>query len=76
MTISFRSIPECPVGQPYVECFGIDLSKEMSTSDIEIIRAGLLKHELLIFRNQHGLTPEKEVAFNKAFGWHDTKQTE
>ena len=76
MTISFRTIPECPAVQPYAECCGIDLSKELTKTDIELIRRGLLKHELLLFRNQNALTPEKEVAFNKAFGWHDPNQTE
>ena len=76
MTVSFRTIAEFPDGQPYSECCGIDLSKELTRTDIEFIRCGLLKHELLLFRNQNALTPEKEVVFNKSFGWHDPNQTE
>ena len=76
MTVSFRTIAECPDVQPYAECCGIDLSKELTRTDIEFIRCGLLKHELLLFRNQNALTPEKEVVFNKSFGWHDPNQTE
>ena len=75
MTVSFRTIAECPDVQPYAECCGIDLSKELTRTDIEFIRCGLLKHELLLFRNQNALTPEKEVVFNKSFGWHDPNQT-
>ena len=41
-----------------------------------MIKAGLLEHGLLVFREQNELTPQREVAFNEAFGWHDPGQGE
>ena len=74
MTLSFTPIPACAATQPFAECHGIDLSQALDPRDIDAIGQALLKHGLLLFRGQHGLTPEAEVAFNKAFGWHDPAQ--
>jgi len=76
MTISFAPIAQCEDTQPFAECRGVDLSAELSTRQVEVLRAGLLKHGLLLFREQVALTPQNEVAFNEAFGWHDPAQSE
>ena len=52
------------------------MSHELRREDIDDIKAALLKHGLLVFRSQHRLTPEREIAFNEAFGWHDARQKE
>jgi len=74
MTVSFSPIPECAATQPFAQCHGVDLSQALSSAEVAAIRQGLLKHGLLLFRDQRDLTPETEVAFNRAFGWHDPKQ--
>jgi len=74
MSISFTSIPACKDTQPFAECRGVDLSRELRGEDVDDIKAALLKHGLLLFRNQHELTPAREVAFSEAFGWHDATQ--
>ena len=74
MRISFQPIAECAHTQPFAECLGVDLSGEIKPQTVEILRRALLKHGLLLFRNQNSLTPEDELRFNTAFGWHDTNQ--
>ena len=74
MPISLNAISSCQDTQPFAECAGIDLSRDLEPRDIAHIRAALLKHGLLLFRDQRQLTPEREVAFNQAFGWHDPQQ--
>lgn len=74
MSISLTPIPSCEDIQPFAECRGVDLSQKLNQEDIAEIRAALLKHGLLLFRDQRGLTPQREVEFNQAFGWHDPHQ--
>lgn len=74
MAIAFPPIETSPSQQPFAECRGISLSEELSADAIGAIRAGLLKHGLLVFRDQGAMTPAQEVAFNRAFGWHDPDQ--
>ena len=76
MTISFNSIPQCAGKQPFAECCGVDLSGDLSMQETGMIKAGLLEHGLLLFRGQNALTPQREVAFNEVFGWHDPDQSE
>jgi taurine dioxygenase len=76
MTITFCPIPDCSKVQPFAECKGIDLSTELSEEQINQLKEGLLTHGLLLFRNQNNLSPEQEVSFNEAFGWHNAKQKE
>ena len=71
--VSFSPIPGCEETQPFAECHGVDLSLDLNASVREQLQQGLLRHGLLLFRNQY-LKPEDEVAFNRAFGWHDTQQ--
>ncbi len=49
------------------EIGGIDLAEAQDDASISTIRALLLKHRVLVFRNQH-LTPAKHVAFARRFG--------
>jgi alpha-ketoglutarate-dependent taurine dioxygenase len=74
MAITFSPIEACAETQPFAECHGIDLSRDLPSDTIEQIRQGLLRHGLLLFRDQGALSPEREVAFNRAFGWHDADQ--
>ena len=75
MTISFQPISGCAGTQPFAECCGIDLGDGLPDAAVSKIRQGLLEHGLLLFRNQT-LSPDQEVAFNRAFGWHDPAQRE
>ena len=72
--ITFTPISACAGTQPFAQCHGVDLSSDLTAQDIESIRDGLLRHGLLVFRDQRAMTPQDEVAFNKAFGWHDPNQ--
>ena len=74
MTITFSPIPACAETQPFAECRGVDLSAPLTPDVVARLREGLLAHGLLLFRGQHRMTPADEVAFNKAFGWHDEAQ--
>ena len=74
MAITFTPIATCADTQPFAECEGVDLSQPLDRETVETIRSGLLRHGLLLFRGQQAMTPEDEVAFNKAFGWHDDTQ--
>jgi taurine dioxygenase len=76
MSISFEPIPECADTQPFAECRGVDLSQDLAPETVETLRQAFYRHGLLLFRGQTGLTPEREVAFNRAFGWHDDSQHE
>jgi len=75
MPITFTPIAECAQTQPFAQCHGVDLSQALASRDIERIRAGLLNHGLLVFGDQRAMAPEHEVAFNRAFGWHDPDQS-
>ncbi|MEM7293725.1 MAG: TauD/TfdA family dioxygenase [Pseudomonadota bacterium] len=74
--IEFHPIKSCAQTQPFAECSGVDLGGELAPTVVEEIKVGLLKHGLLLFRNQRSLTPEREVAFNQLFAWHEEAQTE
>lgn len=76
MAISFSPIEQCAKTQPFAECHGADLSRDLDAGTAAQIKQGLLDHGLLLFRGQTGLTPGREVAFNRAFGWHDATQDE
>ncbi len=49
------------------EIEGIDLTGEFDPSMIAAIRAALLEHQVLVFRDQD-LTPDSHIAFSKHFG--------
>ena len=49
------------------EVRGVDLSTELEAAVIREIRAVLLEHQVIVFRNQD-LTPERHIAFAKYFG--------
>lgn len=76
MTIAFLPIKDCTDTQPFAQCRGVDLSRNLTSEEISTIKVGLLEYGLLLFRNQRNLTPENEVNFNRSFGWHDPGQTE
>ncbi len=46
---------------------GVDLSQDLDNGTVDTIRAGLLEHQLLIFRDQD-ITPDQQVAFAERFG--------
>jgi alpha-ketoglutarate-dependent taurine dioxygenase len=76
MSIRFLPIEKCAGTQPFAQCEGVDLSRDCHGDTVNFIKEGLLKHGLLLFRDQDQLTPAQEVAFNEAFGWHDSNQQE
>lgn len=48
------------------EISGVDLSTELSVAEVAEIRAALLRHKVLFFRDQD-ITPEQQVAFGRRF---------
>jgi alpha-ketoglutarate-dependent taurine dioxygenase len=74
MAISFSPIESCAQTQPFAVCDGFDLSQDLSPDAVTQIRAALLKHGLVVFRNQKKLGPQHEVEFNRTFAWHDAEQ--
>lgn len=60
---SIRSF-DGPLG---AEINGLDLNLPVSDHDVAAIRAVLVKHGLVVFRNQR-ITPEQHVAFSRRFG--------
>ena len=42
----------------------------LSPKDVATLRAALLEHQLLIFRDQRELEPADQAAFAKEFGWN------
>ncbi len=76
MAIAFSPIEACADTQPFAECHGVNLSQPLDEETVGCIRSGLLRHGLLLFRGQQAMTPQDEVAFNRAFGWHDDTQRE
>lgn len=49
------------------EINGLDLTRPVSEQDIAAIRAALVKHSVVVFREQR-ITPEQHVAFSRRFG--------
>lgn len=49
------------------EISGIDLAEDQDDAVIAEIRAALLAHKVVFFRDQH-LTPEQHIAFSRRFG--------
>ena len=46
---------------------GVDLTRELSPSTVADIRAALVAHRVIFFRDQH-MTPTQQVAFGRRFG--------
>ncbi|SFI46694.1 taurine dioxygenase [Collimonas sp. OK307] len=64
-TQSFEIRPiEGPLG---AEILGLDLRLPVSAQDLARIRAALVRHNVLVFREQR-ITPEQHVAFSRRFG--------
>lgn len=74
MAITFHPIESGTSQQPFAVCRGVDLAHDLESETVEVIRAGLLKHGLLVFPEQGAMSPAQEVTFNRAFGWHDPVQ--
>src|SRR5687768_4501354 len=51
-----------------VEVGGIDISKPLSAEQLASISDALVRHKVLVFRDQHNLTPATNVAFGRQFG--------
>ena len=65
-------------GHPFVEVRGFDIRRARTDGSERLqqwLRRLVARHGVLIFRNQHGVTPSDEVAMNKAFGYHSKKTT-
>ena len=62
---------------PFAEVTGLSVARLRRLPPAELaeassfLRDAVTTHGALILRGQHGLTPENELAFNKAFGYHD-----
>jgi taurine dioxygenase len=51
-----------------VEVAGVDMSKPLTAVQKESISDALVKHKVLVFRDQLSLTPKTNVEFGRAFG--------
>jgi taurine dioxygenase len=47
---------------------GVDLAQDLCDEAIAQITRGLHEHGVIVFRDQHGLTPERQKAFARRFG--------
>jgi taurine dioxygenase len=47
---------------------GIDLAADLDAATIDKLSAALVEHKVLLFCDQHGLTPERQIAFGRNFG--------
>src|SRR5262245_27021851 len=66
--MSQQTISVAPIaGALGAELGGVDLSEKLSDSVIAEIRAALLRHHVIFFRDQH-LTPAQHLAFGRRFG--------
>lgn len=50
------------------EIAGVDLARELDDATVAEIRAALLAHKVVFFRDQHALTRERHIAFARRFG--------
>src|SRR5262245_62439031 len=50
------------------DVYGIDLTDPLTSETVEIIRQGLLQHQVLFFREQQILSFEQHLAMVKHFG--------
>ena len=48
------------------EVSGVDLGSELSVAEVADIRAALLRHRVIFFRDQH-ISPEQHIAFGRRF---------
>ena len=63
MTIAIRQIAPTFVG----EVSGVDITRPISRDDVAAIEAGMDRHAVLVFRDQH-FTDETQLAFTLNFG--------
>ena len=75
MSMQLSPIPGYESTQPFAECRNLDLSQPIDAPLRDELKAALLKHGLIVFRDQT-LTPQQEVEFNRLFAWHDPNQSE
>ena len=50
------------------EVTGIQLSESLSADTVDLIRRDVTEHRLLVFKQQHHLTPELHLAVGRWFG--------
>ena len=50
------------------EIHGVDLAEDLSNTAFDAIHQAFLDHHVIFFRDQHGLTPERQKAFARRFG--------
>jgi len=56
---------DAPLG---AEITGIDLGDNVDAETFHAIEAALAEHAVLVFRDQHGLIPDAQIAFSRRFG--------
>ena len=59
------------VGAFGVEVEGVQITDPLDEAGTHAIREAVLRHQLLVFRNQGGLTPERLKSFGSLFGTLD-----
>jgi alpha-ketoglutarate-dependent 2,4-dichlorophenoxyacetate dioxygenase len=63
MPIAIRPITPVLAG----EVSGVDITRKLSRDEVAAIEAGMDRHAVLVFRDQH-LTDEQQLAFSRNFG--------
>jgi taurine dioxygenase len=66
---AYRTIEVSPIaGALGAEIAGVDLSRDLPDEVLNEIRAALLAHCVIFFRDQHHLTPEQQLGFARRWG--------
>ncbi|MEO6919892.1 MAG: TauD/TfdA family dioxygenase [Collimonas sp.] len=66
--VSSQALEIKPISGPLgAEITGLDLNLPLSGLDLARIRMALVRHNVVVFRDQH-ITPEQHVAFSRRFG--------
>ncbi len=50
------------------EIHGVDLRQDLSNAAFDAIHRAFLDHQVIVFRDQHNLSPERQKAFARRFG--------
>ncbi|MEO0983880.1 MAG: TauD/TfdA family dioxygenase [Pseudomonadota bacterium] len=67
--MAYKSIQVKPVaGALGAEIFGADLTKDLDNETFDDIHQAFLDHQVIFFRDQAGLSPERHKAFGRRFG--------
>jgi len=67
--MTYKTIDVAPVGGALgAEINGADLTRELDNETLDDIHQAFLVHQVIFFRDQTGLSPERHKAFARAFG--------